>query len=75
MIVVQFREHLLNDGLTEQGGFRIYTELVTISPYGSHLAVIEVDNLTMPAHKGCLLLFQIFRIHSRDLYFLFPSHL
>ena len=75
MIVVQFREHLLNDGFTEQDGFRVYTELLTISPDGGHFAVIEIYHLSMTTHKGCLLLFQIFRIHSRNLYFLFPSHL
>lgn len=41
--------------------------------YHRHFTVIQIDDLTMPPHKGGFLLFEIFRIYR---YFkLFPGQL
>ena len=64
MIVIQLREHLLHDCLTEENGLGIYSKLLTITLNGSHLAVIKIDYLSMTTHKGFLLLLQILGIWS-----------
>ena len=63
-IVIEFLQDLLHNGLSEHNGLDSDAELLTILVYGSHLAVIQVDNLTMAAQKRCLLFFEIFRIDS-----------
>ena len=64
MIVIQLREYLLHDCLTEENGLGIYSKLLTITLNGSHLAVIKIDYLSMTTHKGFLLLLQILGIWS-----------
>ena len=73
MIVIKLRKDLLHYGLTEHNGLDPDTKLLTILVYGSHLAVIQVDNLTMAAQKRCLLFFEILRIDSL-VYFLAWCH-
>ncbi len=73
MRVVQLFQYLLHDSFTEQNGPGTYPKFVTIMSDCRHFTVVQVDNLTMAAHKRCLLFFKIFRIHSL-FYFLFSSH-
>ncbi len=75
MIVVEFRQDLLHYGLAEKDSLGTYAELVTVLPDGGHLAVIQVDDLSVPAYKGLLLLLHVFRIHALTAYFLFSGHL
>lgn len=75
MIVVKFGKNLFHNGFTEKRGLRSDPEFVTILTYRSHLAVIQIDNLTMLPHKGRLLLLHILRIDSRPLYFPLSCHL
>ncbi len=74
MIVIQFREDFLHDGLAEEGGLCADAELVTILLDGSHFAVIQIDDLSVLADKGLLLLLDVFRIDSRPAYFLLACH-
>lgn len=73
MIVIKLREHLLHYGLPEKSRLGTYPELVTILPYGSHLTVIQIDDLSVATHQRLLLLLQVFRIDSRLILLLF-SH-
>lgn len=70
MIVFKLRKHLLHYGLAEKHGLGPYPELVTILTYGSHLTVIQINDLSVPTDKRCFLLFKIFRIYPRNLFFL-----
>ncbi len=74
MVIVKFRQNLFHYGFTEEHGLRTHTEFVAILSYGSHLAVIQIDDLPVPAHKSLLLLLHIFRINSRPDCFPFLSH-
>ena len=73
MIVIKLREHLLHYGLPEKSCLGTYPELVTILIDGSHLAVIQIDDLSVATHQRLLLLLQVFRIDSCLILFLF-SH-
>ena len=73
MIVIKLREHLLHYGLPEKSRLGTHPELVTILPYGSHLAVIQIDDLSVATHQRLLLLLQVFRIDSSLILLLF-SH-
>ena len=64
MVIVQFRQDLLHYGLTEHYGLDSDAKPFTILVYGSHLAVIKIDYLSMTTHKGFLLLLQILGIWS-----------
>lgn len=64
MIIIEFGKDLFHDGLSEKGSLGIDSELLTILRDCSHLTVIQIDDLPVLAHKGCLLLFQIFRIYA-----------
>lgn len=70
MIVFKFGENLFHDSLSEQNRFCPNPEFVTILIYGSHLTVIQIDNLPMPAHERSLLLLEIFRINTGNLFLL-----
>ncbi len=74
MVIVKFRQNLLHNGLAEKHSLRTHTELVAILSYGSHLAVIQIDYLPVPAHKSRLLLLHIFRINPRPDCFPFLRH-
>ncbi len=74
MIVIQFRQNFFHNGFAEQSGLRPYTEFVTILLYGSYLTVIQIDDLSVSANKGLLLLFDIFGIDSRLAYFFLTCH-
>ncbi len=71
MIVFKFGEDLLHDSLPEQNGLCSYPESVTILIYRSHLTVIQVNDLSMPAYKRSLLLLQVLRIYAGNLFLLF----
>ena len=64
MIVLKFRKHLLHYGLAEKHWLGPHPELLALLGDGRHFAVIQIDDLPVSAHKRCLLLLQIFRIHS-----------
>ena len=70
MIIVQLGEDLLHDRLPVQHCLCTHAELLTIAVYGSHLAIIQIDDLPMSAHKGFLLLLQIFGIYALRCLFL-----
>ena len=74
MIIVKFRQDLLHYSFTEKYGLRTHTELVTILLNGSHLAIIQIDDLPMFAYKSCLLLLKILRIYTYAAVFLLFSH-
>lgn len=63
MVVIQFGKHLLHYRFTVKHRPCAYTESLAITVYGSDLTVIQIDDLSMPAHKRSLLFLQIFRIH------------
>ena len=73
MIVIKLREHLLHYGLPEKSCLCTYPELVTILTNGSHLAVIQIDDLSVATHQRLLLLLQVFRVDSCLILLLF-SH-
>lgn len=64
MTVIQLRQHLLHYGLTEKYSLGPYTEPVAILPDGSHLTIIQIDDLPVSAHKSLLLLLEIFRVYA-----------
>ena len=70
MIVFKFGENLFHYSLSEQNSFCPNPEFVTILIYGSHLTVIQIDNLPMPAYERSLLLLEIFRINTGNLFLL-----
>lgn len=74
MVIVKFRQDFLHYSLAEKHSLRTYTKLVTILLNGSHLTVIQIDNLSMFAYKSCLLLLKILRIYTYDAVFLLFSH-
>ena len=74
MIIVQLGEDLLHDRLPVQHCLCTHAELLTIAVYGSHLAIIKIDDLPMSAHKGFLLLLQIFGIYALRCLFLLLCH-
>ena len=74
MIVIQFRKHFLHYRFAEKHSFRTYTKLLTIMLYSRHLAVIQIDDLPMSAHKRFFLLFKILRINAGRTVFLLSGH-
>ena len=74
MIIVKFRQDLLHYSFAEKYGLRTHTELVTILLNGSHLAIIQIDDLPMLAYKRCLLLLEILRIYTGTRNLLLFSH-
>ena len=74
MVIVKFRQDFLHYSLAEKHSLRTYTKLVTILLNGSHLAVIQIDNLSMFAYKSCLLLLKILQIYTYAAVFLLFSH-
>ena len=70
MIVFKLRENLLHDCLSEQNRFCPYPEFVTVLINRSHLTIIQVDNLSMPAYKRSLLLLEVLRIDTGNLFLL-----
>ena len=74
MIIVKFRQDLLHYSFAEKHSLRTDTELVTILLNGSHLTIIQIDDLPMSAHKGFLLLLQIFGIYALRCLFLLLCH-
>ncbi len=74
MVVVELGEDLFHDGFAEEGGFGGDAEFVAVLGDGSHLAVIQVDNLSVFADKGLLLFLYILRVDSPAGYFLLPCH-
>ena len=74
MIIVKFRQDLLHYSLTEKYGLRTHTELVTILLDGSHLTIIQIDDLPMLAYKRCLLFLEILRIYTGSRNLLLFSH-
>lgn len=75
MIVIQFRKNLLHDSLAEKDSLGPDAELLAIIAYGSHLTVIQIDDLPMTPYQGLLLLLKIFRVNARNIIFLPFSHL
>ena len=74
MIIVKFRQDLLHYSFAEKYGLRTHTELVTILLDGSHLTIIQIDDLPMLAYKRCLLLLEILRIYTGTRNLLLFSH-
>ena len=74
MIIVKFRQDLLHYSFTEKYGLRTHTELVTILLNGSHLTIIQIDDLPMLAYKRCLLFLEILRIYTGTRNLLLFSH-
>ena len=64
MIILKLGQDLLHYGLAEKNGLGTYPELLAILSDGSHLAVIQIDDLPVTADKGSLLLLEIFRIYA-----------
>ena len=73
MIIVQLFQYLLHDSLAEKHRLYPHTKLITILINGSHLAVIQVDNLTMATHQRRLLFLEVFWIYGCRR-FLFSGH-
>lgn len=71
MVVIQFRKDFLHYGLAEENSLGTDTESFAILSYRRHLAVIQIDDLSVAAHQRLLLLLQIFRIDICLSYFLF----
>ena len=63
MIVIQLRKDLLHYGLAEQNSLCTYTKPVAILPDGSHLTVIQINDLPVTTYQRLLLFLQIFRIY------------
>ena len=74
MIIVKFRQDLLHYSFAEKHSLRTDTELVTILLNGSHLTIIQIDNLPMLAYKRCLLFLEILRIYTGSRNLLLFSH-
>ena len=74
MAFFQFFEDLFHNGFAEEDSLCTHTELFTILTDGSHLAVIQIYDLTMAAHQRCLLFFEIFGIYALG-YFPSAGHL
>ncbi len=74
MVIVELGEDLFHNGLAEEGGFGVYTKFVAVLGDGSHLAVIQVDDLSVFADEGLFLFLYIFRVDSPTGYFLLPCH-
>ena len=74
MVIIQFGQDLLHYSLAEKYGLCTYTELVTILLNGSHLTIIQVNNLSVPTHKSSFLLLEIFRIDTGSRVLLLFSH-
>lgn len=74
MVVIQFRKHLFHYRLPEQDSLRAHTEPFTILSDGSHLTIIQIDNLPVTADKSFLLLLEILRIYSRCIFLSFAGH-
>ncbi len=74
MIVIKFRQYLLHYGLSKENRLGVDTKLVTVLLNGSHLTVIQVDDLPVLPHKSLLLLLYVFRINTRPAYFFLPCH-
>ena len=70
MIVIQFLEYLFHNRLSEQHSLRTHTELVAVLLNGSHLTVIQIDDLPVLTYQRLLLLLQVLGIHSRHISFL-----
>ena len=51
MIIVKFRQDLLHYSFTEKYGLRTHTELVAVLLNGSHLTVIQIYDLPVPAYQ------------------------
>ena len=64
MIVIQFLEYLFHYSLSEQHCLRTHTDLVTVLLYGSHLTVIQIDDLSVPAYQLLLLFLEVLGIHT-----------
>ena len=64
MIVFQLRQNLLHNRLTEKNGLGTYPELFAIKIDGSHLAVIQINDLPVATYKRRFLLLQILRIDA-----------
>lgn len=64
MVIIEFLEYLLHNGLTEEDGSCGDTELFTILRNSLHLLVIQVDNLAVTPDKRGLLLLKIFGVYS-----------
>ena len=64
MVVLEFGEDFFRDGFAVEDGPGVDIEAAAILLYGGHFTVIEVDDLPVTAHKGGLLLFEIFWIYS-----------
>ena len=75
MVVIQLRQDLFHDGLTEEDSLRPHPELFTIVADSCHLAVIQINDLSVPSDKGILLLFEILRIDPSHGIFLLACHL
>ena len=74
MVIVKFRQDFLHYSLAEKHSLRTYTKLVTILLNGSHLTIIQIDDLPMLAYKRCLLLLEILRIYTGTRNLLLFSH-
>lgn len=56
MIIIQFLQDLLHDRLAEKDCLCTDAELFAVLIDGCHLAVVQVDNLTVTAYEGSFLL-------------------
>lgn len=69
MAVIELRENPLHGGLTEDRRALLDSKTVTILLDGSHLLIIQIDDLPMNSSKRCLAHFKIVRIWGRSLLF------
>ncbi len=74
MVVVKFRQNLLHDGLTKKSSLGTHPEALAISIDGSHLTVIQIDDLPVLTDKRGFLFLEIFRIDCRLIMFLSFGH-
>ena len=75
MIVLEFLEDFLHDGLAEKDGPGVDLEEFAVFGDGCHFAVIEIYHLPVLPHQRGSLLPEIFRIYcvGRSLFHLFFS--
>ena len=64
MAVRKSGKDLFHDSLAEKDGFRMHIEFGTVLFNGRQFPVIQIDDLSVPADKGCPVPLDEFRIYS-----------
>ena len=69
MVLVQFGEDLVHDGLTEKDRFRMDLEAIAVLVHGLHFLVVEIEDIAVLAEERRFLFLEIGGVHARDLAF------